>query len=86
MGRRGRESALKRAKEKARQEKQEVKRARRAARSQGDDPETDVDQRALWEQYARLSEQHASKTISHDHYDKERERILTELGIEQPGQ
>jgi len=84
VAKRGRDSAIKRAKEKARMEKQAAKRERRATRSTADEDETatDVDEKALWEEYAHLSERHASKKISFDRYDEERTRILTELGIE----
>jgi hypothetical protein len=82
VAKRVQESALKRAKEKARMEKQAAKRERRATRSESDETGTETDERKLWEEYARLSERHASNTVSLDHYDKERNRILTELGIE----
>jgi hypothetical protein len=82
MSRRGQQTAVKRAKEKARQEKQAAKRERRAAKSTSDDPAIEIDEKALWEEYARLSERHASDAISPDRYEKERDRILAELGIE----
>ncbi|HEX6221351.1 MAG TPA: hypothetical protein VF115_09670, partial [Acidimicrobiia bacterium] len=82
MARRGREAALKRAREKARQDKQEAKRERRAARDAEDPSSDSVDEQALMEQFAQLSERHEADQISTQQYAEERHRIFVELGIE----
>jgi hypothetical protein len=82
VARRGREAALKRAREKARQDKKEAKRERTEARKAEESSQSDVDEGALMEEFAKLSELHDASRISTAHYEKERERIFTELGIE----
>jgi hemoglobin-like flavoprotein len=82
VAKRGREAALKRAREKARQEKKEAKRERALARQSETEAEEPVDEQALMEQFARLSESHDSNRISQEAYEKERQRIFTALGIE----
>jgi hypothetical protein len=84
VARRGREAALKRAREKSQQEKREVKRERQAARREGDDQSgpSPANEQALMEEFARLSERHESNQISTADYQKERSRIFTELGFE----
>ncbi|HLV90315.1 MAG: hypothetical protein J5I28_00265 [Acidimicrobiales bacterium] len=81
MARKGREAALKRSREKARQERQEAKRERRAER-RAENAETEVDEQALMEEYARLAERHEAGEIKTAEYEEERARILEELGIE----
>lgn len=76
-----REAALKRAREKARLDKREAKRAKKAERQSAETAPA-VDERALWEEYARLSEQHESNLISHQQYEADRHRIREALGIE----
>lgn len=77
-----REAALKRAREKARQEKREAKQERAEARK-ADVSDTDpAKEQALMEQFARLSERHASNEIATATYEEERHRIFVELGIE----
>ncbi len=85
MAKRGREAALKRARERARQEKKEAKRERLAARQSEDDSTTPVNEQALMEEFARLSERHDSGHVSTAVYDEERHRIFVELGIEEDG-
>ena len=82
MAKRGREAALKRAREKARQDKKEAKRERQ--QTPDPDPPLDeaVDEQALMEEFARLSERHESNQISPQQYNEERARIFGELGIE----
>lgn len=82
MARRGREAALKRAREKARQDKKEAKRERRAAQESEDSVDNPVDEQALMEEFARLSERHEADQISTKDYEDERHRIFVELGIE----
>lgn len=77
-----REAALKRAREKARLDKREAKRAKKAARQSADPEDQAIDEQALWAQFARLSEQHESNEISNQQYEAERLRILEALGIE----
>lgn len=82
MAKRGHEAALKRAKERARQEKRAAKLERQQTR-QTDLPEAgQVDEQALMEKFARLSELHANDQISTDQFNEERTRIFSELGIE----
>lgn len=82
MARRGREAALKRLREKKRQDKKEAKREKTLARKAepSDDPEPEAEQ-ALMEEFARLSEAHDANRISTVKYEQERERIFAELGI-----
>ncbi|HJQ77149.1 MAG TPA: hypothetical protein VJ948_07785 [Acidimicrobiia bacterium] len=83
MARKGREAALKRAREKARQEKREAKQERRLAREPDDEgPATEIEEQALMEEFARLSERHESNQITTEKFNEERTRIFTELGIE----
>lgn len=84
MARRGREAALKRSREKSRQEKQEAKREKRSERRADTDDSNAVDEQVLMEQFARLSERHENGQISIDEFNTERERILSELGIQTP--
>lgn len=77
-----REAALKRAREKARLDKREAKREKKAARQSADPEDQVIDEQALWEQFARLSEQHESNEISNPRYEAEHRRILEALGIE----
>lgn len=81
MARKGREAALKRARERARQEKKEAKKARNLAKSEAPAPEP-VDEQALMEEFARLSERYETNQISAEVYNDERHRIFVELGIE----
>ncbi len=84
MAKRGREAAQKRNREKTRQEKQEAKREKRTERRTADGTENPVDENALMEEFARLSERRELGEISIDEFDSERHRILVELGIEEP--
>jgi hypothetical protein len=82
VAKRGREAALKRAREKARQDKREAKRDRQQARQTDLDSVEAVNEQALMEEFARLSERHESNQISTARYNEERHRIFVELGIE----
>lgn len=82
VARRGREAALKRVREKARQDKKDAKRERLEARQEDQAAETPVDEAALMEEFARLSERHETNQITTKTYDEERHRIFVELGIE----
>lgn len=81
MAKRSRESFQKRAREKARQEKQEEKRAKRQASSDGDDVSR-AKEDALMQEFARLSERLEADEISLESFNEERERIFEELGLE----
>jgi hypothetical protein len=82
MARKGREAALKRARERARQEKKEAKREKTVARKQDELGNEPIPEKDLMEEFAQLSERHASNRISLDEYETERRRIFDELGIE----
>lgn len=82
MARRGREAALKRAREKARQEKKEAKRERAISRKSDAEADQPVSEGALMEEFARLSELHEANRITTADYEKERQRIFSELGID----
>lgn len=82
MAQRGREGMGKRARERARQERQEAKRLRREAAAEDSGSAVLVDTAALMEEYRRLSEQHEAKAVSEPFYQQERRRIFAELGIE----
>ena len=79
---RGREGVAKRARERARQEKQEAKRQRRWDSTAADDPAEEVDEAALREEFRELSERNAAGLVSVDEYTAERTRIFEALGIE----
>ena len=82
MAKRGREGALKRQREKARQEKYAVKREKRQARSESDTAEPAVDEERLMEEFAKLSQRFEAGDIDSNRYEDERHRIFVELGIE----
>ena len=82
MARRGGEGMAKRARERAREERQEAKRNRRQAAADNPEPETQVNEAALMEEFRVLSERHAGGQMSLDDYEEERHRIFVELGIE----
>lgn len=81
MSKRGGDAALKRAREKARQEKQDAKRMKRQARS-GEEQSISVDSAdALMEEFARLSAQYEASQLTEVQFNTERDRIFTALGI-----
>lgn len=82
MAQRGREGMAKRARERARQERQEAKRLRRQARTETAADRDVPDEAALMEEFRVLSERRAAGTVSEDTYTAERHRIFVELGIE----
>lgn len=81
MAKRGGEAALKRAREKARLEKQELKREKRLARAE-DETEPVVDTQALMEEFAQLSSRYEARQVSHSDFIAERHRIFVALGLE----
>jgi hypothetical protein len=73
----------KRARERARLERQEAKRVRRLAiAEEAAQPVALPDEPALMEEFRRLSERHAAGLVGLDDYEKERHRIFVELRIE----
>ena len=73
----------KRARERARQERQAAKRQRRQDASEATTDETDApDESLLMEEFRVLSERHAAGGISDDVLEEERHRIFVALGIE----
>lgn len=74
----------KRARERARLEKQAAKREKRQGGSSEEvtDPEDAPDEDALMEEFRVLSERHAEGHIPQDQFEQERHRIFVELGIE----
>jgi hypothetical protein len=84
VAKRVREAALKRARERARQEKQEAKRERRLAIAEETDSLDTADENALMEEFAELSARYESSEVSEAEFQTERERIFTLLGLETP--
>ena len=73
----------KRAREKARLERQAAKRQRRESGPNDAAVPTDgPDETALMEEFRRLSERHAAGQVGEAIYLQERHRIFVELGIE----
>ena len=82
MARPGGEAMAKRNRERARQEKQEAKREKQISRQAEAANEPEIDETALMEEYARLSEQFEANLISESVYTEERRRIFDELGLQ----
>ncbi|HEU4320953.1 MAG TPA: hypothetical protein VFS66_12845 [Acidimicrobiia bacterium] len=82
MAKRSRESFQKRAREKARQDKQAEKREKRQSSVDDDENVTKAEETALMEQFASLSERLEVGQITPDEFNEERERIFGELGLE----
>lgn len=81
MAKRGGDAALKRAREKARQEKQEAKRDKRQARSAEETTITSGTADALMEEFAQLSARFEASQITEESFNTERQRIFVALGI-----
>ncbi len=82
MARRSRESFQKRAREKARREKQAEKRAKRQSDTSNDEAITRSEGDSLMQEYATLSARYEANQVSTERYNKERQRIFVELGLE----
>lgn len=88
MAQRGREGVAKRAKERARQERQEAKRLRRQGGGEEETQDSEEngsavpDEMALMEEFRLLSERHAAGLLDESVYQTERHRIFVDLGIE----
>lgn len=82
MAKRSRESFQKRAREKARLEKQEEKRAKRAE-STDDEALSRAEEDSLMQEFASLSARYEADQVSDERYNQERHRIFVELGLEE---
>jgi hypothetical protein len=84
MAGRGGETFAKRQREKARQEKQAAKRARRQTRGEDEEPTEDEgpDLDALMEEFRVISEQHAAGELPTEEFEERRDQILVQLGVE----
>ena len=72
----------KRARERARQERQEEKRLRRESIAEATATQDAPNEDALMEEFRLLSERRAAGNLSDDLYEDERHRIFVELGLE----
>ena len=72
----------KRARERARQERQEEKRLRRESIAEATASQDAPNEDALMEEFRLLSERRAAGNLSNDLYEEERHRIFVELGLE----
>jgi len=74
----------KRARERARQQKQEAKREKQLARAAEAEASTEppIDEERLMNEYARLSESYDANRMTEADYAEHRRRIFTELGLE----
>jgi hypothetical protein len=77
------ETFAKRQREKARQEKQAAKRARRLEKddeetTQDDGPDLD----ALMEEFRIINEAHAAGELESEEFEERRDKILLQLGVE----
>lgn len=72
----------KRARERARQERQEEKRLRRESIAETTATQDAPNEDALMEEFRLLSERRAAGNLSEDLYEEERHRIFVELGLE----
>lgn len=72
----------KRARERARQERQEEKRLRRESIAEATATQDAPNEDALMEEFRLLSERRAAGNLSNDLYEEERHRIFVELGLE----
>ena len=74
----------KRARERARLEKQEAKKLRREELAEGAPTSSEAESAVLMEQFRQLSERHAANAISQADFIEERRRIFELLDIEVP--
>lgn len=74
----------KRARERARLEKQEAKKLRREELADGSPTSSEAEAAVLMEQFRQLSERHAANSISQADFIEERRRIFELLDIEIP--
>jgi len=77
------ETFAKRQREKARQEKQAAKRAKRlAGDEEGVETEEAPDLDALMEEFRIINEQHAAGELDSEEFEERRDDILMQLGVE----
>lgn len=77
------ETFAKRQREKARQEKQAAKRAKRlAGDEEGEETEEAPDLDALMEEFRIINEQHAAGELDSEEFEERRDDILMQLGVE----
>jgi hypothetical protein len=77
------ETFAKRQREKARQEKQAAKRAKRLATDEeGVETEEAPDLDALMEEFRIINEQHAAGELDSEEFEERRDDILMQLGVE----
>ena len=77
------ETFAKRQREKARQEKQAAKRAKRlAGDEEGVETEEAPDLDALMEEFRIINEQHAAGELDSEEFEERRDDILMKLGVE----
>ena len=81
MAKRSRESFQKRAREKARQDKQAEKRDKRLS-SSDDENVSKAEENALMEEFAALSARLESEQVTVKEFNEERERIFGQLGLD----
>jgi hypothetical protein len=84
MAQRGREGMGKRARERARLEKQEAKKLRRETLTAGSPTSNEAEVAVVMEQFRHLSEARAANEVSHDRFIEERRRMFELLDIEVP--
>ena len=82
MAKRSRESFQKRAREKARQDKQAEKRDKRLSSSSDDENVSKAEENALMEEFAALSARLESEQVTVKEFNEERERIFGQLGLD----
>ncbi len=76
------ETFAKRQREKARQEKQAAKRARRLEKEEGETTEEAPDLDALMEEFRIINEAHAAGELDAEEFEERRDDILMKLGVE----
>lgn len=87
MAGKGRQSWEKRQREKAKRDKQALKRERREERgADGDDAvsEEGPSEQELYERFAKLSQKHANGEIDDEVFETKRAELFEQLGIEAP--
>ena len=82
MAKRSRESFQKRAREKARQDKQAEKRDKRLSSLSDDENVSKAEENALMEEFAALSARLESEQVTVKEFNEERERIFGQLGLD----
>jgi hypothetical protein len=76
------ETFAKRQREKARQEKQAAKRARRLEKDDEESTEEAPDLDALMEEFRIINEAHAAGELDSEEFEERRDDILMKLGVE----